>query len=145
MVVQYNSASTKSNLCLPLGPQTTNTHKLMLTYTACAVHDPNLTVIRHVHWHPERDPSPTFTHSPLKEALLSAAQWLINQIDSEGEWRCGGWQAETGKLPLHAGWYRSLTSSSFHFIHTHPFIAGGTIHHPGFETPHCFLRGVNEM
>lgn len=66
----------------------------MYTHTVCAVHDPDLV---------ERPLPPIFTHTPLKEAVLSAAPWHINQMDCGGNGDVGGWQAKTGKLPLHGG------------------------------------------
>lgn len=85
----------------------------------------------------ERPPAPFPQHLPThhwrrQSCLLhrdSLIRWIV------GEWRCGGWQAKTGKLPLHEGWYRSLTLSSYqwHFIHTWLTPLHGWWYNPSFR------------
>lgn len=59
----------------------TCTQTQICTHTVCAVRDPDLRVIRHhLPKSKERPLPPTFTHTPLKEAVLSAALWQINQM-----------------------------------------------------------------
>lgn len=75
-------------------------------------------------WEPHRrfHPPPTFTHSNTqttwKEAVLSAAPWLINQMDSGSDEGVGA--VEMGRLPSHAATsiFDLFLSHHCRFIHT---------------------------
>lgn len=109
-----------------------NTSTKVQTHVLCAVHDPE-SLWQQVETILSLPPLLPHKHSNMMEAVLSAAPWLINQMDCRPDEGVGGgkqrWETSCS-MQLH--W--SLTSSPYecHFTHTWltPLpITGGAINH----------------